>query len=75
LELRYLDFPFTERGAEPIFVAKALNGSWWSAPPFLVHPKWEYHALSIRNYLCAPGRLTVHSPITFLAELARRFVL
>jgi fructose 1,6-bisphosphate aldolase/phosphatase len=28
LELRYVDFPFTERGAEPIFVAKALNGSW-----------------------------------------------
>jgi fructose 1,6-bisphosphate aldolase/phosphatase len=28
LDFRYLDFPFTERGAEPIFVAKALNGSW-----------------------------------------------
>ena len=28
LELRRLDYPFTERGAEPIFVAKALNGSW-----------------------------------------------
>jgi fructose 1,6-bisphosphate aldolase/phosphatase len=28
LDLRRLDFPFTERGAEPIFVAKALNGSW-----------------------------------------------
>jgi fructose 1,6-bisphosphate aldolase/phosphatase len=28
LDLRQLDFPFTERGAEPIFVAKALNGSW-----------------------------------------------
>jgi fructose 1,6-bisphosphatase len=28
LDLRYLDFPFTERGAEPIFVAKALNASW-----------------------------------------------
>jgi fructose 1,6-bisphosphate aldolase/phosphatase len=28
LELRYLPYPYTERGAEPIFVAKALNGSW-----------------------------------------------
>jgi fructose 1,6-bisphosphate aldolase/phosphatase len=28
LDLRWLDFPYTERGAEPIFVAKALNGSW-----------------------------------------------
>jgi fructose 1,6-bisphosphate aldolase/phosphatase len=28
LDLRQLDFPFTERPAEPIFVAKALNGSW-----------------------------------------------
>src|SRR5262249_51867166 len=28
LYLRQLDFEFTERGAEPIFVAKALNGSW-----------------------------------------------
>jgi fructose 1,6-bisphosphate aldolase/phosphatase len=28
LDLRRLDFPFTERGAEPVFVAKALNGSW-----------------------------------------------
>lgn len=28
LDLRHLDFPFTERGAEPIFVAKALNASW-----------------------------------------------
>ncbi|RMF85509.1 MAG: fructose 1,6-bisphosphatase, partial [Nitrospinota bacterium] len=28
LKLRYLDFPFTERGAEPIYVAKALNASW-----------------------------------------------
>jgi fructose 1,6-bisphosphate aldolase/phosphatase len=28
LELRQLDYPFTERRAEPIFVAKALNGSW-----------------------------------------------
>jgi fructose 1,6-bisphosphate aldolase/phosphatase len=28
LDLRRLDFPYTERGAEPIFVAKALNGSW-----------------------------------------------
>jgi fructose 1,6-bisphosphate aldolase/phosphatase len=28
LELRVLDYPFTERGSEPIFVAKALNGSW-----------------------------------------------
>jgi fructose 1,6-bisphosphate aldolase/phosphatase len=28
LELRCLDYPYTERGAEPIFVAKALNGSW-----------------------------------------------
>jgi fructose 1,6-bisphosphate aldolase/phosphatase len=28
LDLRQLDFPFTERAAEPIFVAKALNGSW-----------------------------------------------
>lgn len=24
----YLNFPFTERGAEPIFAAKAINGSW-----------------------------------------------
>ena len=28
LGIRYLDFPFTERGAEPIYVAKAINGSW-----------------------------------------------
>src|SRR6516165_8472817 len=28
LDLRQLDYPYTERGAEPIFVAKALNGSW-----------------------------------------------
>jgi fructose 1,6-bisphosphate aldolase/phosphatase len=28
VDLRRLDFPFTERGAEPVFVAKALNGSW-----------------------------------------------
>jgi fructose 1,6-bisphosphate aldolase/phosphatase len=28
LDLRQLDYPFTERGAEPIIVAKALNGSW-----------------------------------------------
>ncbi len=28
LGLRRLDYPFTERPAEPIFVAKALNGSW-----------------------------------------------
>src|SRR5262249_10820237 len=28
LDLRRLDFPFTERGAEPIFIAKALNASW-----------------------------------------------
>jgi fructose 1,6-bisphosphate aldolase/phosphatase len=28
LQLRQLDYPFTERGAEPIFVARALNGSW-----------------------------------------------
>jgi fructose 1,6-bisphosphate aldolase/phosphatase len=28
LDLRRLEYPFTERGAEPIFVAKALNGSW-----------------------------------------------
>jgi fructose 1,6-bisphosphate aldolase/phosphatase len=28
LDLRCVHFPFTERGAEPIFVAKALNGSW-----------------------------------------------
>jgi fructose 1,6-bisphosphate aldolase/phosphatase len=28
LDLRRLDFPYTERGAEPIFVAKALNASW-----------------------------------------------
>jgi fructose 1,6-bisphosphate aldolase/phosphatase len=28
LDPRQLDYPFTERGAEPIFVAKALNGSW-----------------------------------------------
>jgi fructose 1,6-bisphosphate aldolase/phosphatase len=28
LDLRRLDYPYTERGAEPIFVAKALNGSW-----------------------------------------------
>jgi len=28
VELWRLDYPFTERGAEPIFVAKALNASW-----------------------------------------------
>jgi len=28
LDLRRLDYPFTERGAEPVFIAKALNGSW-----------------------------------------------
>jgi fructose 1,6-bisphosphate aldolase/phosphatase len=28
LDLRHLDYPYTERRAEPIFVAKALNGSW-----------------------------------------------
>jgi fructose 1,6-bisphosphate aldolase/phosphatase len=28
LDLRVLTYPFTERGAEPVFVAKALNGSW-----------------------------------------------
>src|SRR5262249_9610699 len=28
LDLRRLDYPFTERGAEPVFVAKAINGSW-----------------------------------------------
>jgi fructose 1,6-bisphosphatase len=28
LELRRLEYPYTERGAEPVFVAKALNGSW-----------------------------------------------
>ena len=28
LDLRQLDYPYTERGAEPIFVVKALNGSW-----------------------------------------------
>lgn len=28
LGLRYLDYPFTERGSEPIYVAKALNASW-----------------------------------------------
>jgi fructose 1,6-bisphosphate aldolase/phosphatase len=28
LDLRQLDYPYTERGAEPIVVAKALNGSW-----------------------------------------------
>lgn len=28
LDLRRLDFPFTERGAEPLFVAKALDASW-----------------------------------------------
>ncbi len=28
LDLRQLDYAFTERGAEPIFVAKALNASW-----------------------------------------------
>src|SRR5439155_13650149 len=28
LDWRRLDFPFTERGAEPVCVAKALNGSW-----------------------------------------------
>jgi fructose 1,6-bisphosphate aldolase/phosphatase len=28
LDMRQLDYPFTERGAEPVFVAKAINGSW-----------------------------------------------
>jgi fructose 1,6-bisphosphate aldolase/phosphatase len=28
LELHHVRFPYTERGAEPIFVAKALNASW-----------------------------------------------
>jgi fructose 1,6-bisphosphate aldolase/phosphatase len=28
LDLRRLDYPYTERGAEPVFVAKALNASW-----------------------------------------------
>ncbi len=28
LDIRRLDYPFTERGAEPIIIAKALNGSW-----------------------------------------------
>jgi fructose 1,6-bisphosphate aldolase/phosphatase len=28
IDLRRLDYPFTERGAEPIFIAKALNASW-----------------------------------------------
>ncbi len=28
LDLRRLDYPFTERGAEPIFVAKAVNAAW-----------------------------------------------
>ena len=28
LDLRVLHYPFTERGAEPIFIAKALNASW-----------------------------------------------
>jgi fructose 1,6-bisphosphate aldolase/phosphatase len=28
LDLRHLDYPYTERRAEPVFVAKALNGSW-----------------------------------------------
>jgi fructose 1,6-bisphosphate aldolase/phosphatase len=28
INLRVLHYPFTERGAEPVFVAKALNGSW-----------------------------------------------
>jgi fructose 1,6-bisphosphate aldolase/phosphatase len=28
LAVRQLDYPFTERGAEPVVVAKALNGSW-----------------------------------------------
>src|SRR5262245_42369010 len=28
LDLRLLAYPFTERGAEPVFVAKTLNGSW-----------------------------------------------
>jgi fructose 1,6-bisphosphate aldolase/phosphatase len=28
LGLRHLDYPYTERGAEPIYVAKAINGSW-----------------------------------------------
>jgi fructose 1,6-bisphosphate aldolase/phosphatase len=28
LSLRVLHYPFTERGAEPVFVAKALNASW-----------------------------------------------
>ena len=28
LGFRLLNFPYTERGAEPIFVAKALDGAW-----------------------------------------------
>lgn len=28
LDIRRLDYVFTERGAEPIIIAKALNGSW-----------------------------------------------
>ena len=28
LGLHYLNFPFTERGAEPLFAAKAINGGW-----------------------------------------------
>jgi fructose 1,6-bisphosphate aldolase/phosphatase len=28
LDIRRLEYPFTERGAEPIIIAKALNGSW-----------------------------------------------
>ena len=28
LDLRHLDYPYTERGAEPIYIAKAINGSW-----------------------------------------------
>lgn len=28
LKVRFLKFPYTERGAEPIFVTKAINGGW-----------------------------------------------
>ncbi|MEE8348248.1 MAG: fructose 1,6-bisphosphatase [Acidobacteriota bacterium] len=28
LGVRHLNYPYTERGAEPIYVAKAINGSW-----------------------------------------------
>ncbi len=28
LRMRFVEFPYTERGAEPIFVTKAINASW-----------------------------------------------